>query len=106
MLSRKGAQKLLNARPLDKLVALDEFLPIMYNQQPNQEWSSHFGEKHLRAFTVYPLVVQPMRYTHEPGYLSDTEDSIIVNSTHNQHERPVASSAHLNLQAQLKHDEF
>jgi collagen beta-1,O-galactosyltransferase len=78
----------------------------MYNQQPNQEWSSQFRERNLRAFTVYPLVVQPMRYTHEPGYLSDTEDSIVVNSTHNQQDSSQASSAHLDLQAQLKHDEF
>ncbi|KAI6191701.1 Glycosyltransferase 25 family member [Aphelenchoides bicaudatus] len=105
-LSRQGAKKLLDAQPLDKLIALDEFLPIMYNQHPNTEWSGHFRDKTLRAFTVYPLVVQPMRYTHEPGYLSDTEDSIVVNSTHSHQERQQASNAHLNLHAQFKHDEF
>jgi collagen beta-1,O-galactosyltransferase len=80
-LSRQGAQKLLDARPLDKLLALDEFLPILYNQHPNEDWNSYFPKKDLLAFTVYPLAVLPMRYTNEPGYLSDTEDSILLNST-------------------------
>jgi collagen beta-1,O-galactosyltransferase len=48
-LSQQGAQKLLNAKPLDKLVALDEFLPIMYNQHPNKEWGNYFEEKNLQV---------------------------------------------------------
>ncbi|KAI6244066.1 Glycosyltransferase 25 family member [Aphelenchoides fujianensis] len=56
-ISRQGAQKLLDARPLDRLVALDEFLPIMYDQHPNREWKAHFGRRDLRAFAAYPVIV-------------------------------------------------
>ena len=80
-LSRRGAQKLLDAQPLQRLVALDEFLPIMYNEHPNEEWSAQFVARNLRAFAVYPVVVVPQRYTTEPGYLSDTENSALINAT-------------------------
>lgn len=34
MLSLRGAQKLLMAEPLVKMLPVDEFLPIMYNKHP------------------------------------------------------------------------
>lgn len=34
LLSERGAKKLLNADPLKKLLPVDEFLPIMFNQHP------------------------------------------------------------------------
>lgn len=34
LLSGRGAKKLLNANPLKKLLPVDEFLPIMFNQHP------------------------------------------------------------------------
>uniref|UniRef100_A0A915CU29 Uncharacterized protein n=1 Tax=Ditylenchus dipsaci TaxID=166011 RepID=A0A915CU29_9BILA len=78
-LSQTGAKKLLDANPLKKLMALDEFLPIMYDKHPNEGWKKHFdGHRTLLAFTVYPVIVQPERYTHEPGYVSDTEGSTII----------------------------
>ncbi|KIH43269.1 hypothetical protein ANCDUO_26728 [Ancylostoma duodenale] len=43
-----------------------------------QVWSSFFPVRNLRAFTLYPLTVFPQRYTHEEGYVSDTEDSPVV----------------------------
>jgi collagen beta-1,O-galactosyltransferase len=73
-----GARKLLKARPLERMLALDEFLPIMYNQHPNPNWSSKFEPKDLRAFAVYPVAVEPEKYTHQPGYVSDTENSPII----------------------------
>lgn len=34
LLSEKGARKLINAEPLSKMLPVDEFLPIMFNQHP------------------------------------------------------------------------
>ena len=34
VINLKGARKLVSAKPLQKMVALDEFLPIMYNKHP------------------------------------------------------------------------
>lgn len=34
MLSLQGAQKLLRADPMSKLLPVDEFLPVMYNKHP------------------------------------------------------------------------
>lgn len=78
MLSLNGAEKLLAPNPLMKMVPVDEYLPIMFNKHPNKNWSSQFEPLNLNAFTLYPLVVFPQRYTNEPGYISDTEDSVIV----------------------------
>lgn len=33
-ISLQGAQKLLNAEPLSKMLPVDEFLPIMYDKHP------------------------------------------------------------------------
>lgn len=34
LVSAKGAKKLIDAKPLENLVPVDEYLPIMYNQHP------------------------------------------------------------------------
>lgn len=34
MLSAKGAAKLINSKPLENLIPVDEFLPIMYDKHP------------------------------------------------------------------------
>lgn len=34
MISLRGAQKLLRAEPLKKMLPVDEFLPIMFNKHP------------------------------------------------------------------------
>lgn len=38
-ISLQGAQKLLNAEPLSKMLPVDEFLPIMYDKHP--KWVLH-----------------------------------------------------------------
>lgn len=54
----------------------------MYGQHPNPKWTSAFagggGAGTLRAFAVYPAVVEPERYTNQPGYVSDTEQSSVA----------------------------
>lgn len=38
-ISLQGAQKLLNAEPLSKMLPIDEFLPIMYDKHPKYVWA-------------------------------------------------------------------
>ncbi len=76
-LSASGAEKLLAAKPLSRLVPVDEYLPIMFDAHPNAEWKAAFVNRNLRAFTAEPLLVSPARYTNQPGYVSDTEDSAL-----------------------------
>lgn len=71
----QGARKLLAAKPLEKLIPVDEFLPIMFNRHPNKTWAAAFPERKLIAFSAAPLIMYPIHYTGEMGYISDTEDS-------------------------------
>ncbi|XP_062408646.1 procollagen galactosyltransferase 2 [Sardina pilchardus] len=76
-LSLQGARKLLQAEPFGKMLPVDEFLPIMFDKHPNEEYMSHFENRDLKAFSVEPLLLFPTHYTGEPGYTSDTETSNI-----------------------------
>ncbi|CAM4595492.1 unnamed protein product [Leuciscus chuanchicus] len=78
-LSLQGAKTLLEAQPLSKMLPVDEFLPVMFNKHPKEEYMSHFKPRHLKAFSVEPLLLFPTHYTGESGYLSDTETSTIWN---------------------------
>ncbi|VDM42540.1 unnamed protein product [Toxocara canis] len=78
LLSRSGAEKLLRAEPLKKMVPVDEYIPIMFNQHPNTTWKEAFPRRDLIAYTIYPTIVVPERYTNEQGYVSDTEDSNVI----------------------------
>ncbi|GBP03081.1 Glycosyltransferase 25 family member [Eumeta japonica] len=79
LISYKGAQKLIDSRPLLNLLPVDEYLPIMFDQHPNETWKSHFPKRNLKAFSASPLLVHPTHYTGQRGHISDTEDSNIVN---------------------------
>ncbi|XP_026742852.1 glycosyltransferase 25 family member [Trichoplusia ni] len=78
LLSERGARKLLSARPLDRMLPVDEFLPIMFDQHPNETWKAHFLNRNLEAYSSAPLLVHPTHYTGQDGYISDTEDSDLV----------------------------
>ncbi|KAL7852006.1 hypothetical protein SRHO_G00177910 [Serrasalmus rhombeus] len=77
MISLQGAKKLLRAEPLKKMLPVDEFLPVMYNKHPVEDYMSHFEARDLRAFSAEPLLVFPTHYTGDPGYISDTETSTV-----------------------------
>uniref|UniRef100_A0AAQ6AHH3 procollagen galactosyltransferase n=1 Tax=Amphiprion ocellaris TaxID=80972 RepID=A0AAQ6AHH3_AMPOC len=77
MLSLQGAQKLLRAEPLSRMLPVDEFLPVMYNKHPVSEYMDHFERRDLRAFSAEPLLVYPTHYTGDAGYISDTETSVV-----------------------------
>lgn len=78
MLSHSGANKLIAEEPLTKIVPVDEYLPIMYDKHPKEDWKSFYRNRNLKAFSVQPLFVYPTHYTGEEGYLSDTEDSVVM----------------------------
>lgn len=78
VLRHSGARKLMAQRPLEKMVAVDEFLPIMFDRHPNKRWLAYFEPRNLLAISAEPLLVEPLRYTGEPFYVSDTEDSEII----------------------------
>ncbi|TNN20348.1 Procollagen galactosyltransferase 1 isoform 2 [Schistosoma japonicum] len=77
VLNRSGAIKLINQKPLQKLIAVDEYLPIMFNKHPRKDWLIKFEPRDLIALSAEPLLVEPQRYTGEELYISDTEDSDI-----------------------------
>ena len=86
MLSHRGAEKLINEKPLGKMVPVDEYLPIMYDKHPNMTWKSHYSNRNLLAFSVHPLLLFPTHFTGEVGYVSDTEDTDTINIHHGHDE--------------------
>ncbi|XP_073955723.1 glycosyltransferase 25 family member [Choristoneura fumiferana] len=78
LLSERGAQKLLDAEPLTKMLPVDEYLPIMFDQHPNATWKSYFPNRNIKAYSAAPLLVHPTHYTGQAGYISDTEDSDVL----------------------------
>ncbi|XP_014886690.1 procollagen galactosyltransferase 1 [Poecilia latipinna] len=77
MISLQGAEKLLKAEPLKRILPVDEFLPIMYNKHPVSDYMEQFENRDLKAFSAEPLLVFPTHYTGDPGYISDTETSTV-----------------------------
>lgn len=75
VISLEGAKKLLAAEPLKRLLPVDEFLPIMFNEHPNDSWKLKYETRNLNAWSANPLLLFPTHYTGEVGYISDTEDS-------------------------------
>ncbi|CAG9830491.1 unnamed protein product [Diabrotica balteata] len=77
-LSFRGAKKLLDGDPLTRLVPVDEYLPILFDKHPQDSWKGYYPKRDLVAFSAAPLLIYPTHYTGEKGYISDTEDSVII----------------------------
>uniref|UniRef100_A0A8C3G967 procollagen galactosyltransferase n=1 Tax=Cyclopterus lumpus TaxID=8103 RepID=A0A8C3G967_CYCLU len=77
MMSLQGAEKLLKAEPLKRILPVDEFLPIMFNKHPVSDYMEQFKTRDLKAFSAEPLLVYPTHYTGDTGYISDTETSTV-----------------------------
>ncbi|KPU73184.1 uncharacterized protein Dana_GF26781 [Drosophila ananassae] len=91
VLSYEGALKLLAAKPLEKLIPVDEFLPVMFNRHPNKTWSEAYQKRDLVALSAAPLLLYPVYYTGDFGYISDTEDSQQINVESNEGEARLKS---------------
>lgn len=77
-ITRQGAQKLIDGKPLSKMVPVDEYIPIMFDKHSQHEWKDAFAPRTMRAASVHPLLVYPTHYTGEENYISDTEHSELV----------------------------
>lgn len=51
-LSLQGAKKLLEAKPLGKMLPVDEFLPVMFNKHPKYVLFSRFHTSELFFFNL------------------------------------------------------
>lgn len=78
MLSASGAKKLIEAKPLENLVPVDEYIPILSNAHPRNDWKMHYPVRNLIVLSTYPLLIYPTHYTGDAGYVSDTENSKII----------------------------
>ncbi|KAJ1078300.1 hypothetical protein K5549_016871, partial [Capra hircus] len=74
-LGRKQVNPEEEAVPLRRMLPVDEFLPIMFDQHPNEQYKAHFWPRDLQAFSARPLLAAPTHYAGDAGWLSDTETS-------------------------------
>lgn len=90
VITRKGIGKLLEANPLQRLIPVDEFLPIMYQSHPNANLTAQFEQNEagggrtlprLEALALRYLLVYPTHYVGDEDYISDTEDSVKTDQT-------------------------
>lgn len=78
MITKEGAKKLIDAKPLDNLLPSDEFLPIMYDKHPNYNYTRFYPDRNLVALSIEPPLVWPQYYIGDQVYTSDTELSEAV----------------------------
>ncbi|CAL7944133.1 unnamed protein product [Xylocopa violacea] len=78
ILSASGARKLVEGMPLKRLVPVDEYLPILSDVHPRQDWKAYYPKRDLILLSANPLLIYPIHYTGEEGYISDTENSMII----------------------------
>lgn len=50
----------------------------MFDRHLNSTWKKAFEVRNLEAWSAAPLILFPTYYTGEAGYISDTEDSILI----------------------------
>ncbi|KAI3381625.1 hypothetical protein SNEBB_004190 [Seison nebaliae] len=74
MLNLEGAIKLTKQKPLEWLIPVDEYLPLMMNKPYDYTWSEEIQSKDVIGLSINPLVIEPTHYYGEPGYISDTEN--------------------------------
>lgn len=54
----------------------------MFDAQPNEYWASFFQPRNLIAYAIQPAIITPTHYFGEPNYISDTENTQILNVEH------------------------
>ncbi|KAG7211162.1 hypothetical protein KM043_010486 [Ampulex compressa] len=83
ILSLEGAKKLVEAMPLKNLVPVDEYIPILSNVHPREDWKARYPRRELTVLSTAPLLIHPTHYTGDQGYISDTENSKITTDRQN-----------------------
>ncbi|XP_027197860.2 glycosyltransferase 25 family member [Dermatophagoides pteronyssinus] len=87
LLTRNGIEKLLLSNPTNRMIPVDEFLPIMYGSHINETLTKMFhikNEEKLNALSLRHLIVSPTHYVGDPLYVSDTEQSDKVDSNNDE----------------------
>ena len=79
-ITNKGAHKLLKAKPKERLLPVDEFLPIMYDEHTNETLKSYYPKRNLIALSFQPVLITPTHYVGDDMYVSDTEASANIQS--------------------------
>lgn len=65
---------------------MDEYLPILFDRHPRADWKQWFPKRDLVALSAAPLLLYPTHYTGDEGYVSDTEDSVLIADDNEIHE--------------------
>ncbi|XP_075240349.1 glycosyltransferase 25 family member-like [Convolutriloba macropyga] len=85
MLTLRGAQKLVNTEILSRLIPVDEYIPLMYNQNPTfdpwdlEELGDKANEVLLDAYSTRILLAGPSWQPSDGDpYYSDTNDSALA----------------------------
>ena len=73
IISLSGAKKLLAQDPLKKIMAVDEYLPIMFDKHPRRDWSEKYHPRDLKVFSAEPLLLEPTHFVGDKKYFTDTE---------------------------------
>ncbi|XP_057289831.1 procollagen galactosyltransferase 1-A-like [Hydractinia symbiolongicarpus] len=73
-----GAKKLINGNPLPKMVPVDEYIPIMFDEHPDTWLKERFSPRDLIGLSAEPLLIYPTHYIGDDGYVSDTEDTLTI----------------------------
>ena len=53
VLSYKGALKLLQNKPLERMLPVDEYFSIMFNQRPGERWAEAVPFRNLKVFDSF-----------------------------------------------------
>lgn len=69
VLSLEGAKKLLAAKPLEKLIPVDEFLPVMFDKHTNETWLESYENRNLIALSARPLLLHPTHVSSKSSSL-------------------------------------
>lgn len=78
VLSLRAAKILVEENPIEKILPVDEYLPIMFDHHPNKTWKKFFNNRILKAFAFHPSILTPSHYFGEPNYISDTENTTVL----------------------------
>ena len=73
MISSRGAGKLIAQDPLKRMMAVDEYLPVMFDKHPRRDWSENFSPRDLKTFSAEPLLLEPTHFVGDKEYFTDTE---------------------------------
>lgn len=79
VLTLMGAKKLMDSKPLSNLLTLDEYLTIMYNKHPKEEYFYKFPKRNLIALSADPLLIHRMYTTLDGQYMSMSDTVLTEN---------------------------